>query len=122
MYLLIPGRRQQNTTIWSIFTSHYVSINSSLTRINFNPAIEFTSHYVSINSLEPPLLVPFGLHLHPTMYLLIPGTSGNAEVMTKHLHPTMYLLIPLPYLYAARLLYNLHPTMYLLIRRGEIRE
>ena len=104
------------------FTSHYVSINSTLPCALCSLVLRFTSHYVSINSLEPPLLVPFGLHLHPTMYLLIPGTSGNAEVMTKHLHPTMYLLIPLPYLYAARLLYNLHPTMYLLIRRGEIRE
>ena len=56
------------------FTSHYVSINSLSDNYVWWTACKFTSHYVSINSqvhLKTPL---FSLHLHPTMYLLIPCT------------------------------------------------
>ena len=54
MYLLIPVR---GSTIASsfLFTSHYVSINS-----------EAFNAYAKIN-----------VHLHPTMYLLIPNTIDN---------------------------------------------
>ena len=31
--------------------------------------------------------------LHPTMYLLIPGAAGIADIADSTLHPTMYLLI-----------------------------
>ena len=34
--------------------------------------IVFTSHYVSINSSQLPCTILLHLHLHPTMYLLIP--------------------------------------------------
>ena len=95
----------------------------------------FTSHYVSINSSETFISAPFNLHLHPTMYLLIailqPEVSSGSSFtshyvsinwvivsgiweISMHLHPTMYLLILWGVLLPLLLLY-LHPTMYLLI-------
>ena len=71
MYLLILRGIPFSTESPSIFTSHYVSINSSNALVNPASATQFTSHYVSINSA----LLSFSrihlLYLHPTMYLLI---------------------------------------------------
>ncbi len=94
MYLLI---RLLTVTflLKSLFTSHYVSINSSDTVYSSNQALIFTSHYVSINSY---CLCNFNTtfeHLHPTMYLLILFLVPAPGIKYCHLHPTMYLLIPL---------------------------
>ena len=49
MYLLIPDTASPSpATI--IFTSHYVSINSTTVKAGETLDITFTSHYVSINS------------------------------------------------------------------------
>ena len=71
MYLLIPDTASPSpATI--IFTSHYVSINSTTVKAGETLDITFTSHYVSINSVSLELIIYGWLHLHPTMYLLIP--------------------------------------------------
>ena len=55
--------------------------------------IVFTSHYVSINSSQLPSTILLHLHLHPTMYLLIPEWFVIYTSGLDNLHPTMYLLI-----------------------------
>ena len=54
----------------------------------------FTSHYVSINSYTNNAIVNRHLNLHPTMYLLIPKEDETNIEVIHDLHPTMYLLIP----------------------------
>ena len=61
-----------DTKLTLIFTSHYVSINSRSWYRCEAKAPAFTSHYVSINSQRKKLVLVLLLHLHPTMYLLIP--------------------------------------------------
>ena len=98
-----------------LFTSHYVSINSSQNE-NVKPQIvTFTSHYVSINSIIYIKPMDTLLYLHPTMYLLILCVRPLERQDYKHLHPTMYLLIPYPRFPKYNTAYHLHPTMYLLI-------
>ncbi len=72
MYLLIRRLRISTVISSNVFTSHYVSINST-GEIN-NPIYQpvFTSHYVSINSFYLLQYRCKHLYLHPTMYLLIP--------------------------------------------------
>ena len=53
----------------------------------------FTSHYVSINSNQFLSSLTFGSHLHPTMYLLIREAHIYNRQGLDYLHPTMYLLI-----------------------------
>ncbi len=50
MYLLILTLQRQGIQV-SVFTSHYVSINSNSGNNTVNGSITFTSHYVSINSV-----------------------------------------------------------------------
>ena len=83
-----------NATTPLLFTSHYVSINSVSKKSKILWAVSFTSHYVSINSELCKNLLLRTLHLHPTMYLLIPIKLINRLPIAPHLHPTMYLLIP----------------------------
>ena len=61
----------------------------------FYAASVFTSHYVSINS-ETSLKHKYCIetYLHPTMYLLIPDHKPGLFFLLSYLHPTMYLLIP----------------------------
>ena len=56
----------------------------------------FTSHYVSINSSSYEQITSHILHLHPTMYLLIRRAILTNNYIKGHLHPTMYLLILIP--------------------------
>ena len=78
----------------SVFTFHYVSINSTAYRFCTPPVFGFTFHYVSINSSR----------------LLWRGIRGNS-----YLHSTMYLLIRSGYYCKLEWKRNLHSTMYLLI-------
>ena len=57
----------------------------------------FTSHYVSINSIMKCNVLLILKHLHPTMYLLIQGGILKVTRELLHLHPTMYLLILINY-------------------------
>ena len=114
MYLLILVKGI-TISLSSLFTSHYVSINSSQNE-NVKPQIvTFTSHYVSINSIIYIKPMDTLLYLHPTMYLLILCVRPLERQDYKHLHPTMYLLIPYPRFPKYNTAYHLHPTMYLLI-------
>ena len=100
----------------SRFTSHYVSINSGIIEALYSKDEQFTSHYVSINSEQTRAKdQERKLHLHPTMYLLIPVIPINLLLLLIHLHPTMYLLIHIRLLVLCQYFHNLHPTMYLLI-------
>ena len=54
----------------------------------------FTSHYVSINSTLIACSIIIVLDLHPTMYLLIQEFLYLYLRFLGYLHPTMYLLIP----------------------------
>ena len=98
MYLLILYARFL-TDFSSPFTSHYVSINSSQNE-NVKPQIvTFTSHYVSINS-EVLIMVLAAISLFTSHYVSINSLPRKAIYkMLLHLHPTMYLLIPLQPLY-----------------------
>ena len=75
----------------------------------------FTSHYVSINSSSYEQITSHILHLHPTMYLLIRRAILTNNYIKGHLHPTMYLLILISVVVLLSGSLNLHPTMYLLI-------
>ena len=71
MYLLILARiiaicNQKG------FTFHYVSINSFCSWYYVHFSIIFTFHYVSINSNSGTFCGCGFVHLHSTMYLLIP--------------------------------------------------
>ena len=59
----------------------------------FYAASVFTSHYVSINSLLNIFKQLTTCDLHPTMYLLIPLLPSLLHPVSCNLHPTMYLLI-----------------------------
>ena len=72
MYLLILFALLLFFYAASVFTSHYVSINSSI-----NHCLDSSSNH----------------NLHPTMYLLILLRFPNRSSSLSDLHPTMYLLI-----------------------------
>ncbi len=102
------------------FTSHYVSINSTVRAYYLHVAVIFTSHYVSINSVQG----KSQSHKAKTFtshYVSINSYINSVLICNfNHLHPTMYLLILFaPYCFAVYI-YNLHPTMYLLIRQEVI--
>ena len=65
----------------TVFTSHYVSINSKTASDAAASATAFTSHYVSINSNNPALITVLELYLHPTMYLLIHASPSASVVV-----------------------------------------
>ena len=114
----------------------YLLIPTTARRFSHDLTI-FTSHYVSINSLQKSLDISIHLHLHPTMYLLIPicktwFISGWFTFTSHYVSINSYLL----FLFCTAFLsftshyvsinscsscmylqHNnyLHPTMYLLI-------
>ena len=76
-----------SSALASVFTSHYVSINSSCANDNGKCRSKFTSHYVSINSHVSFRISAVYINLHPTMYLLIRGTAHVCRlviVFTSH--------------------------------------
>ena len=77
----------------SLFTFHYVSINSVLTSNRPLSGSVFTFHYVSINSKRRKQAPPGLTYLHSTMYLLIQIIQLLYSPVFIHLHSTMYLLI-----------------------------
>ena len=120
MYLLILSCPSSISVSNSVFTSHYVSINSSLLTGNHEPFYIFTSHYVSINSSCFLYSFIAAINLHPTMYLLIRFFIGMFPGLKSYLHPTMYLLILISSVSVYIPSVHLHPTMYLLIRSAFI--
>ena len=139
MYLLILWLSAVFSCCFQVFTSHYVSINSGLICSLISNVIVFTSHYVSINSRLPVLRRSCFLHLHPTMYLLIPKAEGSNYtlislftslyvsinslpvlifVLSAHPFTSHYVSINSRPLKQLQTFHSyLHPTMYLLIRR-----
>ena len=53
----------------------------------------FTFHYVSTYTPSALSEASYPLHLHSTMFLLIPAISYTAFPQISHLHSTMFLLI-----------------------------
>ena len=105
-----------NKQIGLSFTFHNVSINS-YTWIILPPCTAiFTFHNVSINSFLWILFHLLLLHLHSTMFLLIPLQTVSITLKLLNLHSTMFLLIPEAAAQELIKLQHLHSTMFLLIR------
>ena len=83
MYLLILKNLLLIISLILTFTSHYVSINSVCVNNTIKVVYQFTSHYVSINSHVVFFQVSQHLHLHPTMYLLIPVYFVPQKLLSK---------------------------------------
>ena len=77
----------------AVFTFHNVSINSTNTPIIATTERIFTFHNVSINSWRSDSDEDDGIHLHSTMFLLIPFLMDRGLVRQHDLHSTMFLLI-----------------------------
>ena len=107
------GKTQYN--LYFLFTSHYVSINSPLGKDGIGIEWLFTSHYVSINSNISPSHQKYS-SVFTSHYVSINSLMLALGIYHKNnLHPTMYLLIHKHRILLLLFLLNLHPTMYLLI-------
>ena len=92
-------------TVVPAFTSHYVSINSTTKHKLIFTAIRFTSHYVSINSNMNMYIESYQIYLHPTMYLLIHIKTKDEYVyykFTSHYVSINSSLLSAPYMAAMR--------------------
>ena len=73
----------------SKFTSHYVTINSNLSKYPILEFYSFTSHYVTINSSSSTVILTF-LNKFTSHYVTINShLKYNQNNQNLHLHPTM---------------------------------
>ena len=96
-YVSINTKSTRASFLYSFsFTFHYISINTGKSKADHHGLLHFTFHYVSINTSPPtacplPALTP----LHSTMFLLILLLLMLDLLSVVPLHSTMFLLIPL---------------------------
>ena len=75
------------------FTFHYVSINTTVLSTVRTLDLYFTFHYVSINTGTDGRLLTHRFSLHSTMFLLIHRVETAKMLQQITLHSTMFLLI-----------------------------
>ena len=95
MFLLIHSDSVKKRTVSIKFTFHNVSINTNLLLLSWKECI----------------------HLHSTIFLLIPPSKIHHPFTPLYLHSTMFLLIQLPFSFLSIPASDLHSTMFLLIRQ-----
>ena len=88
------AERSWETRRTDSFTFHYVSINTEKTCTLGWAQNYFTFHYVSINTKTKKLYHASHTPLHSNMFLLRPFPEQNSLFRQISLHSNMFLLIP----------------------------